>query len=136
MATNGSRIHQLSSRRRLVSGLALALIAAALTIPAAAAARPIDVSSTGTAQADRATAATQDQGGPIHRGEGSRAVVKPTVTVTPTATPTAANSAGGFDWGDAMIGAGGALTLVALIGAGGLSLRSRRHVAPAAPSTG
>jgi ABC-type phosphate transport system substrate-binding protein len=131
MATNGRNVRQQSNRRRLVSGLALALIAAALTIPAAATARPIDVSSTGTAQADQTTAAAQDQGAVTLRRDGSKAVAGPT-----TAIPTAANSASGFDWGDAMIGAGGALTLVALIGLGGLSLRNRRHVAPAAPSTG
>jgi hypothetical protein len=130
MATNRRNVRQQSNRRRLVSGLALALIAAALIVPAAATARPVGVSSTGTTQADQTTPAAPDQGGVTLRRDGSKAVSGL------IAAPTAANSTPGFDWGDAMIGAGGALTLVALIGVGGLSLRSRKQVAPAAPSTG
>ena len=43
MATDPRSIHQVSNRRRLVRGLVLALTAASLAIPAAAAARPVGV---------------------------------------------------------------------------------------------
>ena len=50
--------------------------------------------------------------------------------VSPTGP--AVESGNGVDWGDAMIGAGGAIALIAVVGAGGLTVRSRRHVEPAA----
>jgi hypothetical protein len=117
MATDRTNIRQLSSRRRLVSGLALALIVTALAIPGAAAAIPVGPPVGGGARANPAPAAVPfaaDQNG----------------------TGTAANSAGTFDWGDAMIGAGGALALVALISAGGFTLRAHQRMTPATPSQG
>jgi hypothetical protein len=133
MATERRSIPQLSNRGRLASGLALALTATALVIPGAAAAVPGGAPGGGNNDVDQAAADVRDQSGVTLRRDGSKAV--PYVAYS-SGTATAEDSAGGFDWGDAMLGAGGAFTLVALIGAGGLTIRSRRHVAPVAPSQG
>ena len=121
MATDSKSIHQVSNRRRLVRGLVLALTAASLAIPAAAAALPVGAHVGVSNQAGQATAQGQSSGG--GGGESS-------------GTSTAGNSAGAFDWGDAMIGAGGALALIAAIGAGGFTLRARQRMTPATPSQG
>ena len=130
MATDPRSIHQVSNRRRLVRGLVLALTAASLAIPAAAAARPVGVAHVeGSDQAGQATAAVPDQGTVTLHRDGSKAV--PFV-----AEPSGTSTAGAFDWGDAMIGAGGAVALIALIGAGGFTLRVRQRMTPATPSQG
>lgn len=128
MATDPRSIHQVSNRRRLVRGLVLALTAASLAIPAAAAARPVGVTHFGGT-----VPAVEDQSTAIPPGDGSGG--GPFVA-EPSGTSTAGNSAGGFDVGDAMIGAGAALALVALIGAGGSTLRARQRMTPATPSQG
>jgi hypothetical protein len=45
-------------------------------------------------------------------------------------TSSAAAASGDFDWGDAAIGAGTVLGIVALLGATGLAIHHRRRVAP------
>ena len=121
MATDPRSIHQVSNRRRLVRGLVLALTAASLAIPTAAAALPVGAH---VGVSDQAGQAAQGQGsGGGGGGESS-------------GTSTAGESTGTFDWGDAMIGAGGALALIAAIGAGGFTLRARQRMTPATPSQG
>jgi hypothetical protein len=119
MATNRKNTHQPSSRRMLVSGLALALIATALAIPGAATAKPVGAHVSVSDQAGQATAQDQSSGGGGGGGE-----------------PSGTSTAGAFDWGDAMIGAGGAVALIVLIGAGGFTLRVRQRMTPATPSQG
>ena len=128
MATDPRSIHQVSNRRRLVRGLVLALTAASLAIPAAAAARPV-----GVAHPGGTVPAAEDQSTATPPGDGSGGGQ---VVAEPSGTTTAGNSAGAFDWGDAMIGAGGALALIALIGAGGFTLRARQRMTPATSSQG
>jgi hypothetical protein len=137
MATERRSVRRVSNRRRLVRGLALALTAASLVIPGAASAAQLEGPQLGAPiandQADQATAPARDQTAVTLRRDGSKAV--PFVAESSDAA-TAGDSAGGFDWGDAMIGAGAALALVALIGAGGFTIRGRQRVAPATPSHG
>jgi hypothetical protein len=104
--------------------LVLALTAASLAIPAAAAARPV-----GVAHVGGTAPAVEDQSTAIPPGDGSGG--GPFV-----AEPSGTSTAGAFDWGDAMIGAGGAVALIALIGAGGFTLRVRQRMTPATPSQG
>src|ERR671935_796947 len=109
-----NRIH-----RQLGIWAALALIAVALAIPAAASAYTVAGGFTGAGS-------TSAQQVVLHR-DGSQAVP---FDATPSGTSATAPS-DGFNWGDAMIGAGAAIAVLALIGAGGLTVRSRRHVAHA-----
>jgi hypothetical protein len=112
-------------RRKLGIRLVLALAAVSLVLPAGAAAYTVSGDFTGGA----AAASHQIV---LHR-DGSQAVP---FDATPTAATSAASSSGGFDWADAMIGAGVALGLVALIGAGGFTVRNRRRIAAAGPAQG
>jgi hypothetical protein len=112
-----------STRRRLGIRSVLALAAVSLVLPAGAAAYTVPGDFTGGA-----TAASPQI--VLHR-DGSQAVP---FDATPTGATSAPSSSGGFDWGDAMIGAGIALGLVALIGAGGLTVRNRRRIATAGPA--
>jgi hypothetical protein len=113
-------------KRRAIGALAVGLTATALAIPGAAA----GFSSTGDDLAGPPSASTPQT--PLDdtvalRRDGSQAV--PFVAEV-SATPPAAASGSDFDWGDAAIGAGTALGIVALLGASGLAIRSRRRVAP------
>jgi hypothetical protein len=118
MATQGIRTNR-GRRHKLITGLVVGLSAATMALPAVAAGRT-----------DAGATPAETSGTTLHR-DGSKAV--PFVAnVSPT--PPVVHSGTGFDWGDAMIGAGGAVALVALIGAGGLTIRSRRDVEPAAPA--
>ena len=117
MATQGSTMNRVRNHK-LITAVVVGLGAASMAIPAVA--------------AGHTDAAAPVSTGPttLHR-DGSRAV--PFVAnVSPTAP--AVESGNGFDWGDAMIGAGGAVALIAVVGAGGVTVRSRRHVEPAAPA--
>jgi hypothetical protein len=131
MATHQKGIRRLLKRRPLVTRLALAFAVVSMAIPGAAAAYtvPGDPSGGTSAKADQGTPASHQV--VLHR-DGSQAV--PFTAPSTTASPNDTN--GGFDWGDAMIGAGGALALVALLGAGGLTIRSRRPMAQAEPTQG
>jgi hypothetical protein len=113
-------------KRRAVGALAVGLTATALAIPGAAA----GFSSTGEELAgppSASTPPTPSQETVVLRRDGSQAV--PFVADVSATTPTAAADSG-FDWGDAAIGAGTALGIVALLGASGLAIRSRRRIAP------
>jgi hypothetical protein len=115
MATQGSRTNR-AKRRKLITGLAVGLSAVSMAVPAVAAGRT-----------DAGGVAAGSPSTTLHR-DGSKAAP----FVARTTTPPAVESGNGFDWGDAMVGAGGAVALIALLGAGGLTIRSRRHVEPAA----
>jgi hypothetical protein len=141
MATQRIRTNRVK-RHKLITALAVGLGAASMAVPAVAAGR----TDAGTTTSGPTMSTT------LHR-DGSKATpfvanVSPTATLhrdgskavplvanlNPTAAP--ADSGTGFDWGDAMIGAGGAVALIAVLGAGGLTIRSRRHVEPAATAQG
>jgi hypothetical protein len=112
-------------RRRAIGALAVGVAATALAVPGAAA----GFSSTGDDPAGPPSASTSPtpQNTVVVRRDGSAAV--PFVADVSNESSTAA-AGSGFDWGDAAIGAGGALGIIALLGAGALAIRSRRHVAP------
>ena len=113
-------------RRRAIGALAVGVTATALAVPGAAA----GFSSTGDDLAgppSASTPPTPQENAVVVRRDGSAAV--PFVADVSSESPTAA-AGSGFDWGDAAIGAGAALGIIALLGAGGIAIRSRRHVAP------
>jgi hypothetical protein len=115
-------------KRRAIGALALALAATALAIPGVAA----GYTTTGDDQAGPASASTPPttlDSAVVVRRDGSQAV--PFVADV-SGTSSAAAASGEFDWGDAAIGAGTALGIVALLGATGLAIRNRRRVAPSA----
>ena len=95
--------------------LAGALAAASLAIPAAAAGYTVPGDPTGSSQGAPTHATT---GLVLHR-DGSKAV--PFVADVSAGD---SSTGGGFDWGDALIGAGAAFGIAALGGAG-LTLRRR-----------
>jgi hypothetical protein len=115
-------------KRRAIGALAVGLTATALAIPGAAA----GFSSTGdelTGPPSASTPPTPSEQTVVMRRDGSRAV--PFVAWV-NGTPPAAAAGSDFDWGDAAIGAGTALGIVALLGASGMAIRSRRHLAASA----
>jgi hypothetical protein len=75
--------------------------------------------------ASNAPAITEASCGDVCSGHGYGALNVSTRTVPSVRTP-AAGSSSGFDWGDAGIGAGGAMVLV-LIGSGGVLATSSRR---------
>jgi hypothetical protein len=121
--------------RRITHSAALGLTLAALAAPASGAA-PADLRSPDARDAARtAEAATggprQDLRSPDARdlAAGRGTFSAPEVTVVKLSEPSP--TAGGLDWADAGIGAGGMLALV-LIGAGGALVITRRsHDRPA-----
>jgi hypothetical protein len=112
----------------VLGALAVGLAAIALAIPGVAA----GYSSTGSDLAGPASASTPaktHEVAVVTRRDGSRAV--PFVANVSGESSTAA-AGSEFDWGDAAIGAGAALGIVALFGATGVAIRSRRRVVPSA----
>jgi len=129
MATQGIRTNRVK-RHKLITALAVGLSAAAMAIPAGAAGRTDPGGVTAATVPAAPTAASSGDTTTLRR-DGSKAVSF-VADVTPTVATV--DSGNGFDWGDAMIGAGGAVALIAVIGAGGLTVLRRRHVEPAAPA--
>jgi hypothetical protein len=124
------------SHRHLIHTAALGLAVAAIAAPVAAAG-PVDLRSPDAVDAARSAAVSnaQDLRSPDTRDSaaGRGTFTAPHVTVVRVAQPSQVTG-GGFDWGDAGIGAGGVLALV-LIGVGGsLMVTHRRHRGPAAIS--
>ena len=118
-------------KRRALGTLAVALTATAFAVPAVAS----GYSSTGDDLAGPASASTPpaaQESAIVLRRDGSQAVpfVADTGSTSADTGSTPAAASGGFDWGDAAIGAGTALGIVALLGASGLAIRNRRRVAP------
>ena len=76
-------------------------------------------------------AATPDLRSPDARdaAAGRSAPGSPSVLVV--RVPQHRSAAGGMDWGDAVIGAGGAVAVLALTAGGALAVQRRRHVAAA-----
>ncbi|HEX2466714.1 MAG TPA: hypothetical protein VHJ54_00780 [Solirubrobacterales bacterium] len=113
-------------KRRALGTLAVALTATAFAVPAAAS----GYSTTGDELAGPTSASTPPaapESAIVVRRDGSQAV--PFVADV-SGTSSAAAASSDFDWGDAAIGAGTALGIVALLGATGLAIRNRRRVAP------
>jgi hypothetical protein len=126
MATDGGRTRHLDSHR-LAPRLALGLTAAALAVPAVAAGH---TDGGGPANASAPAAATHATQPALRRDGSNAATFVAQTSPTSSASPTGP-SATGFDWGDAMVGAGGAAALIAVIGAGGYTVRNRRRIATA-----
>jgi hypothetical protein len=93
----------MNTKQRLRRGLALATVVGALAAPTASA-YPIDPALPGGSD------------GSGDRGTQDRSVVAPETSTS-----------GGFDWGDAGIGAGAAFALTAIGLGGTLAVGSRRH---------
>jgi hypothetical protein len=110
-------------RQRMRRKLAAAVISASLVAPGVAAAAPIDSSHSagGNETATGAGSGGQGPAGITARRDGSQA--EPFVADL-GGSAAAANDGDDFAWGDAAIGAGAALGLVALAG-GGVALRRR-----------
>jgi hypothetical protein len=147
-----------SARRR--RAIALALGICALAIPAAASAAPIDAGAIAGEESGQSAdgagaslyanpttpnATLGEESGQSADGAGYSAYANPT---TPNATlgadglgeptlltgsPTATSD--GFDWVSALVGAGAAMSLVALGGAALLTVRRRAPVPPPAPTS-
>ena len=127
------RIHN-NQPNRLIGALIGAVAATSIALPATAGASPVtEPAQFGTSQTNDAQLASSN--GPALRRDGSKAV--PFVA---DLGPRAPATAGGFDWGDAAIGAG-AITGAMVLGLGGvLSFRRlkaspHRHRMPAATSS-
>jgi hypothetical protein len=128
------------SHRLLTHTAAVGLAVAAVAAPAAAAG-PVDLRSPDAV--DAANAVTQrahDQQVQDYRSpdaadtaQGRGTFSAPRVTVVRVAQPSQTTS-GGFDWGDAGIGAGGVLALVLIAVGGSLMVTHRRRGGPAAIS--
>ena len=101
-------------RRRLRTKLAIGTIVAAIAVPGVAAASPAPSSHS-----------EGDDGGVVLRRDGSQA--EPFVLGTSVA-PASTSDGDDFAWGDAGIGAGATLGLMAIAG-GGLALRRRGTLA-------
>jgi hypothetical protein len=102
-----------------------ALLVAGALIPAAPAAANV------YAPVSDGPEATQkdDSEGIVLRRDGDRST--PFVAqVSPEATPTATATDDGFDWGDAAIGAGASLLIVALVASGAGAVGGRRRQSP------
>jgi len=119
-----------SNHGKLTARLVIGLTAASLAVPAMAAGHTDAGGPASTNGVADIGAGAGGSGIVLHR-DGSKAVPFNADTSPATAAP---SSGGGFDWGDAMIGAGATAALVALIGAAGFTVRSRRRVTPAAPA--
>jgi len=122
------------SHRLFTNTAALGLTVAAMAAPVAAAGSA-DLRSPDAVDAARAAAVqnAQDHRSPDTRdaASGRGTFSAPRVTVVRVAQPSQVTS-GGFDWGDAGIGAGGVLALVLIAVGGSLMVTHRRHRGPAA----
>ena len=118
--------------RTLVTAVAAAIATTAVAVPSAFA-QPADP--VHTAASDRALAAQGSPAGDdlrtpdaIEAGQSERIAAAPRpVKVVEAAQP----SADGFDWGDAAVGAGGALGAVLLCAGGAMGLMRRQRPATA-----
>jgi hypothetical protein len=115
-------IHQ---HHRIASAVALALALAGTIAPAASADPQPLAGAEAIASTSTHLPATPAPCGDVCSGHGYGNVdvvpLNPSVRPTPTAAPN-----GGFDWGDAGVGASGMLTLI-LVGAGGVLTAARRR---------
>lgn len=114
------------SHHRLTRSAAIGLALAALTAPTAAAQQQDlrtpdarDAASVGQTPPDLRSADARDAAA----GRGTFSAPQVTVIKVPQSTP----SAGGMDWGDAGIGAGAILALIALGVGGSIAVVRRRH---------
>jgi hypothetical protein len=106
-------------RIRLIGALIGAAAAASIALPAAADARPVGVPNALAPTSAKEAPVTSST--PVLRRDGSKA------TPFVADLEPAGSTAGGFDWGDAGVGAGAAL-LLTMSGVGGAMLvRNRRH---------
>jgi len=152
--TTMSRLRRQARRRR---ALALALGICALAIPASASADPeysTPNAITGGSSDSPQPAADSDYssvnsiappasepsgsgGSPtVDSGYSSLNAISGAPASEPTLVSSPTDPSNGFDWGSAAVGAGAAMALVALGGAGFLTVRRRTAVSPSAASMG
>jgi hypothetical protein len=120
--------------RRIRLKLLAATATAALALPAIAAAQPVPADpgnpvSGGSAASGAPADRPELPNGVVLRRDGSKATA-----FVPTTTSTASDNGDEFAWGDAALGAGAALGLVA-IASGGLALRRRGTLATGRATT-
>jgi hypothetical protein len=117
------------SKPRSSHAVALGLVLAALTPAGAFAGQDLR---SPDARDLSAPAATPDLRSPdaVDAADGRSASQAPSVMVVRLPGPSHAGR--GMDWGDAGIGAGGALAVLALSAGGAVVVQRRRHVRPAA----
>ena len=112
--------------RRFTRTATLGLAVVAVAAPAAGADQ--DLRSPDAADIAAVTQQPQDSRSPDTRdiADGRGTFTAPAVTVVRLSEPSA-SAGGGFDWGDAGIGAGGILALTLIIVGGSLMVTHRRH---------
>src|SRR3954452_7245350 len=127
-----------TGRRRtataLATGVTAALALATVAVPGALAqpADPVHTAAADLAHAERGSSTAADLRTPdaVDAAEGSARQAGPTVSPV---TVVRTGHGGGFDWGDAAIGAGGTIAAIALSGVAATAL-TRRRVHPPTPS--
>jgi hypothetical protein len=133
-STDSTVVQARRRRRRRNSKLAIAVIAGVLAVPTAAGAAPVDLAGPGGPQTSDDNGAQGAQTVVLRR-DGSKA--EPFVAnVGGSSTASTAAADDGFAWGDAAIGAGATLGLIALAGGSALALRKRGAYAHRSVATG
>jgi hypothetical protein len=120
----------------VATGATATLALAAVAVPGAVAqpADPVHTAAADLAHAERGASTATD----LRTPDAVDAATTPAPQLTPTVSPVKVVQMGhgesaGFDWGDAAIGAGGAIAAIALTGIAAAAL-TRRRVPPAGTS--
>jgi hypothetical protein len=123
ITTNGRR----RTATALATGVTAALALATVAVPGALAqpADPVHTAAADLAHAERGSSTATDLRTPdaVDAAEGSARQAGPTVSPV---TVVRTQHGGGFDWGDAAIGAGGTIAAIALGGIAATALTRRR----------
>jgi hypothetical protein len=116
------------TRKRIITGIAAALIVAVVVAPGASARDSISAESSSAPSGDLSARTPTELGQSIGEPSGPKFARTPTELGQSTNLSSTAPSGGssGIDWGDAAIVGGGALALV-LVGLGGVALLNRRR---------
>lgn len=116
-------------KRSLVAGLAIG----AASLPAAAQARPVEASASPVASSALRTASVQQQLARLHADVQQRFAAEGGWPSVASSVPSVMTSQGGFQWGDAGIGAAG---MIVLFGTGATAAGAMRRRRPQRPVTG
>lgn len=118
------------THKKIIGSLVMSIVVAAVMVPSASGAYDLGVAEVSSPSERTATELNQavgepgDQGSAAAKATYSRTPTELAQTVTPPATANVAS--GGFDWGDAAIGAGTVLG-VALLGFAAVAFNNRRR---------